>query len=399
MTLLQRIINGVKSEIWTAIEPIDGKKKWFNTGSANKRTAKAKARVYFDGLRQGRFDEVAALVKRKARVLTIGEFLETYEELCVQTSPTDTGVRHNSWIGYRMSLYTIVGQTLDPSFNNNRLRLKAKQRKARNHLVDKQPLTILTASLLRTYIKLMRSRATGTEDLATIKRSTHTRFINAKSLFAPKTYQVFSEEPHFITLPDIKGFTKYQVERGTAARYKAPKDKSLAARTQAAARNLKVTDPEAYKMYVLARNAGLRKSEIVNARVSWLGDHEVNIQSTHSYLTKNGHDRDIPLSPEVYQELLEMTEGLHEDDYIMCGSKTDRNRHAPDRLNKWLAALGWTKGLTGSNKKLHALRANYISHMVKVAGTVVAQHLAGHADYSTTDRHYADPDVKVAREG
>ncbi len=53
---------------------------------------------------------------------------------------------------------------------------------------------------------------------------------------------------------------------------------------------------------------------------------------------------------------------------------------------------------TTDGKKLHPLRANYISHMVKVAGTAVAQQLAGHADYSTTDRHYADPDVKVARE-
>ena len=395
MTLIQR----KGSDTWTAIEPIDGKKKWWNTGTANKRTAKARAKVYFDGLRQGKFDEIADLVKRKAKVLTIGEFLDLYEKLCVQKTATDTGVRKNSWIGYRMSLYTIVGQALDPSFNNNRLRLKAKQRKARNSLVDKQPLTILDAALIRKYIKLMRSRAKGTEDLVTIKRSTHTRFINAKSLFSAKTYQIFAEEPHCITLPGLKDFTKYQVERGGAVRFKAPKDKTLAGRTETAARDLKVDDPEAYKMYVLARNAGLRKSEIVNARISWLGDHEVNIQSTHDYLTKSGHDREMLLLPDIYEELLELTKGRNADDHILCGTKTDRVRHTPDRLNRWLADLGWTKKLTGSNKKLHALRANYISHMARVAGIHVAQHLAGHADYSTTDRYYADPDVKVAREG
>ncbi len=385
-------------DTYSARKKINGKWRWYQTNSSNKSTARARAKLYYDALVNKALEEVEILRNRRESVLTIGEFLGHYEKLCVQKSPTDTGVRHNSWIGYRMSLYTIVGQCLDPKFNNNRLRLKAKQRKARNELVDKQPLTILTPSLLRKYVKLMRSRAKGTEELTTIKRSSHTRVINAKALFAPKTYQIFAEEPHYITLPNLKEFMEYQVERGGASRYKAPKDKSLAGRTEAAARNLKTSDPEAYKMYVLARNAGLRKSEITNARLAWLGDHEINVQSTHDYVTKNGHDREIPLAPPVYEELLELTEGLNEDDHILCGTKTDRVRHTPDRLNKWLADLGWTRDKTGSGKKLHALRANYISHMVKVAGTAVAQHLAGHADYSTTDRHYADPDVKVARE-
>jgi len=123
------------------------------------------------------------------------------------------------------------------------------------------------------------------------------------------------------------------------------------------------------------------------------------VQSSGDYLTKSGHDRLIPLTTEVYQELLELTEGLNEDDYLLVGGKSDRERHTPGRLNEWLAALGWTSELTGSTKKLHALRANYISTICQIAGIHAAQHLAGHADYSTTDRHYADPNVKVTREG
>lgn len=389
MTLLQRTINGVKSEIWTAIEPIDGKKKWFNTGSANKRTARANAKLFYDGLRQGKIDEVAALVKRKAKVLTIGEFLEKYEELCVARNAWDSGVRRVTWTGYCSGLRMIVRHGLGMDFAN-------LKKRGRNALIDRQPLTVLTDGLVIRYINAMQAQAKGTQELATIKRSIYSRHLCAKSLFCPKTAQVFAAEN--ILLPNLSSFVNYRVERGTAVRFKAPKDKSLAARTEAAARDLKVADPEAFKMYLLARNAGLRKSEIVNARVSWLGDHEVNIQSTHSYLTKNGQDREMLLTPEIYAELLELTKERSVDEHILIGTQSDRVIHTPARLNKWLTELGWTRELTGSSKKLHALRANYISSMAKRHGILVAQHLAGHADYSTTDRYYADPDVKVARE-
>ena len=161
MTLIQR--NG--SDIWTAVEPIDGKKKWWNTGTPDKRTAKARARVYFDGLRRGKFDEVADLVRRKAKVLTIGEFLALYEKLCVKKSATDTGVRPRTWIGYRMSVRTVVGLVLDAGFNKNHRKLTIKKRKERNDLVDRQPLTVLDGTIVRRYIKLVRERAKGTEEL------------------------------------------------------------------------------------------------------------------------------------------------------------------------------------------------------------------------------------------
>lgn len=394
MTLIQRKDkHGKKSDTWSAVEPIDGKRKWWNTGTANKRTAKARAKVYFDGLRQGKFDEIADLVKRKAKVLTIGEFLDLYEKLCVKKNAWDSGIGHPTWIRYLSSLRLIVGNGL---LGNA---FPAMKKKDRERFFRRQPLTVLTDGLIINHVKVMRSRINGTEDLVSHKRTVYSQLRCAQSFFSPKTYQILGSDPHNITLPDLSAFKKYQVERGAAVRYKAPEDDSLEPRTNAAARQLKLDDPEAYKMYRLAHDAGLRKSEISAARISWLGDHKITVQSSGDYLTKSGHDRLIPLTTEVYQELLELTEGLNEDDYLLVGGKSDRERHTPGRLNEWLAALGWTSELTGSNKKLHALRANYISTICQIAGIHAAQHLAGHADYSTTDRHYADPNVKVTREG
>ena len=394
MTLIQR----KGSDIWTAVEPIDGKKKWWNTGTPDKRTAKARARVYFDGLRRGKFDEVADLVRRKAKVLSIGEFLDLYEKLCVKKSATDTGVRPRTWIGYRMSVRTVVGLVLDAGFNKNHRKLTIKKRKERNDLVDRPPLTVLDGTIVRRYIKLVRERAKGTEELKSLQRGIASRVIGAKAMFSPKTYQICAEEPHCITLPDLSDFMRFKVERGGGVRYKAPSDRTLGPRTFAASKQLKLDDPEAYKVFMLAYIGGLRKSEIENARVFWMGDHEIKIQSSGDYLTKNGHDREIPLPPDIFAEIMEMLDGMNQDDYILNGTMTDRVRKIPDRVNAWLTELGWTKENTGSAKKLHALRANYISTMAKHHGIHVAQHLAGHADYSTTDRHYADPDVKVARE-
>jgi integrase len=137
--------------------------------------------------------------------------------------------------------------------------------------------------------------------------------------------------------------------------------------------------------------AGLRKSEIANAKVFWLEDQLIHVQPDGEYDTKNSHEREVPINADTYRILLEVIGERGCDGYILTGHLTERTDNVFRRLNKWLADLGWTH----SDKRIHELRKWYGSQVARIGGLHAAQHLLGHMDYSTTDRYYADPGAKV----
>tara|TARA_R100000808_G_scaffold6651_1_gene19589 strand:+ start:4642 stop:5736 length:1095 start_codon:yes stop_codon:yes gene_type:complete len=359
MTLTKRN----NSKDYTAIESINGRRVWYATRTGDERTARKRARVYFDAVREENLAAVEALANKRKRVPTIGEVLENYERL--------SNVRRKSFLSNRASLRTIV-------------------REAMGKEPDNLPLTVLTGRLLSKFETLRWASANGdVNTLHRVKRTVHSTVRQAKSIFSSRMLQRYDDIG--MDIPDLTSFLERIVENGPRVRYKAPKDKGLAARTMKAAVELKQTDPQAYIAFLLASSAGLRRSEIANARMHWIEDHQIHVQPDGKYDTKNSHEREIPLATNIHQELVELTQGKSDDDYLLDGPALEREKSTPDRLNKWLAEQGWTH----TDKKMHELRKHYISQVSKIAGIHAAQHLAGHMDYSTTDRYYADPEIKV----
>tara|TARA_R100000808_G_C2148347_1_gene156480 strand:+ start:858 stop:1937 length:1080 start_codon:yes stop_codon:yes gene_type:complete len=355
MTLIKRNGN------WTAVESIAGKRRWYSTKTPNKKLAEKRAKVFYDALRAENLAAVDLLVNKKGN--TIPTFKELFEYLEEQS-----GCRKSTTIEYINCLKLIITET------------KGKY--------DEDANVILSGKIISDWEKLRHNQSKGVLGLHAAKRTVYSTVRKAKCVFTKKMLQRYLDAGMQI---DVKDFLARSVENGPSVRYKAPKDESLAARTFKASESLKDSDPNAFIAFTLAMQAGLRKSEIANAKVSWIEDHVVHVQPQEDYDTKNSHGREIPINPQCYSLLVSFLSNRKPDEYILEGNKTERTEDTFRRLNKWLADLGWTH----SNKRTHELRKWYGSQVAKLGGIHAAQHLLGHMDYSTTDRYYADPQANI----
>ena len=356
MTLITRNKN------YTAIESINGKRMWHSTKTPNRKLAEKRAKAYFDAIRADNLEAANLLTNRRGGATpTFKQLFEYYlEESVCRPATAQENVN---------CLKLILLETLG-SF-------------------DETAPVILGGKIVSEWEKIRHRRTKGILAMHSAKRTCFGTVRKAKSVFTKKMRQRYLDAGMRI---DVKDFLARSVENGPSIRYKAPKDQGLAPRTFKAAEQLKLDDPNAHLAFTIAMQAGLRKSEIANARVNWLEDHIIHVQPTADYDTKNSHEREVPLNPVTYELLTELLSGRNPDDYILTGGKSERTDGVFRRLNEWLADLGWTH----SNKRTHELRKWYGSQVARIGGIHAAQHLLGHMDYSTTDRYYADPGAKIA---
>ena len=366
MTLIQR---SKATGNWTAVESINGKRVWHNTQTPNRKLAEKRAKVFFDAKRADNLEAVDMLVNRRGGTIpTVKEATDYYLE--------EATCRKASAVENVNCLMLIL----------NELYVKGAENKK---------VSILKGKLISDWEKLRHSKIAGVKAMHSAKRTIFSTVRKAKSVFTKKMRQRFLDAGMHI---DVEEFLARSVENGPSVRYKAPKDKTLAPRTFKASEKLRREDPQAYIAFLLAMQAGLRKSEIANAKLNWIEDHNIHIQPTEDYDTKNSHEREVPINGDTYEALIELLgDKMSSDyanasgDYILDGNMTERTDKVFGGLNQWLADLGWTH----SNKRTHELRKWYGSTVAKLGGLHAAQHLLGHMDYSTTDRYYADPGAKV----
>lgn len=357
MTLIKR------NENFTAVEPIGGRRVWFATKTPNRRLAEKRAKAYFDAIRAENVKAANLLTNRiGGSVPTFKELFEYYED----QSPC----RPATVAEYINCLKLIIRETLGK--------------------YDEDAPVSLDGKIVSDFEKLRRDKAKGKSIKAqhSAKRNAFSLVRKAKAIFTKAMQKRYLDGGMHI---DVKEFLERPIANGPSVRYKAPKDKGLAARTFKASEQLRKDDPNAFIAFTLATQAGLRKSEIANAKVSWIEDHLIHIQPEGEFDTKNSLDREVPINAATYSTLIEFVAGVTEepkgaDDYILDGNPTERKENTFRRLNKWLAGLGWTH----SDKRTHELRKWYGSQVAKLGGIHAAQHLLGHMDYSTTDRYYAD---------
>lgn len=355
MTLIKR------NRKWTAVESINGKRVWHSTKTENKKLAEKRAKTFFDALRDDNLAAAELLMNRKGnQIPSFKDLFDFYRD--------ESGCRP---------------ATVTENINCLKLILRETQGG-----YDETASVILTGKIISDWERRRHKKAKGVIALHAAKRTVFSTARKAKSLFTKKMMQRYLDAGMRI---DVADFLARSVENGPSVRYKAPKDKSLAARTFKASEALKESDPNAYIAFTLAMQAGLRKSEIANARVHWIEDHIIHVQPTEDYDTKNSHGREIPINPACYELLSGMVADRPADEFILVGSATERTDAVFRRLSKWLADLGWTH----SQKRTHELRKWYGSQVAKLGGIHAAQHLLGHMDYSTTDRYYADPGADV----
>ncbi len=142
------------------------------------------------------------------------------------------------------------------------------------------------------------------------------------------------------------------------------------------------TDPD--RMLVRTTYAcGLRIGEVTRLRVA-------DIDSRRGVLVvrqgKGRKDRQVPLSPQLLQELRAYWRRYRPKDWLFPGVGSGGHRSIGGlqrRVTRAVRALGWNKHVS-----LHTLRHSYATHLLEAGVDVVTlQHLLGHNDLETTARY------------
>ncbi len=101
---------------------------------------------------------------------------------------------------------------------------------------------------------------------------------------------------------------------------------------------------------------------------------------------KGRKDRQVPLSPQLLQELRAYWRRYRPKDWLFPGVGSGGHRSIGGlqrRVTRAVRALGWNKRVS-----LHTLRHSYATHLLEAGVDVVTlQHLLGHNDLETTARY------------
>jgi site-specific recombinase XerD len=142
------------------------------------------------------------------------------------------------------------------------------------------------------------------------------------------------------------------------------------------------TDPD--RLMVRTTYAcGLRIGEVVRLRVAAIDSRR------GVFLVRQGKgrkDRQVPLSPQLLQELRAYWQRYRPRDWLFPGVGPHGHRSITAlqrRVTRAVRGLGWSKRVS-----LHTLRHSYATHLLEAGVDVVTvQHLLGHRDLQTTARY------------
>ncbi len=170
----------------------------------------------------------------------------------------------------------------------------------------------------------------------------------------------------------------------------------------ASARNeLKLNQPEVYKVFLLGLFAGMRRGEIDLAEWRMLDwkNNIIRLEETNwLHLKTQDSAGEIAIDEQVLRDLREF-KSSSKSPFIVSSDRPPRNDSARpyyrceqlfDRLNQWLRS----KGLS-SNKPLHELRKETGALIATEHGIYAASRFLRHSDITTTARHYADQKKRI----
>lgn len=243
--------------------------------------------------------------------------------------------------------------------------------------------------------QIMRLKKAGTSPLKKLQTGTsiNSTIRMAKALFAKN---VLKKLKGVLVLPDFVPFADCERQKHSDTTFK-PKFK-ISDLANSAATELKGTDLEAYKVFVLALIFGMRRNEI--DKIEWssflpdAGKFGVIRIETTDYLSAKTKDScaSLPISDASVKKLLSEWEAKRTGSFIIESDqqlKLDllyydlRCGKIFARLNKWLRSKG-----VANNKPLHALRKSYGSILNNEFGIHAAKVGLRHSNIQTTCAYY-----------
>jgi integrase len=329
----------------------------------------------------------------------------------LQAVDQSTDLRSRTFLNYANCLRTVAAEVfrVHPPKGKSKFDYRNGGNQEWRDRVDGIKLARLSSDLVISWQR-RRVAAAGKSEVAraSARRTCNSYVRCARSLFAPAILKNVKN----LEVPDPLPFAGVELLENGSMKYVS----RINAHTliAAAKSTLKPSDPEAYKAFLLALFAGMRKSEIDLAewRMADFGTNVIRLEETE-WLHLKTHDSagEITIDAEVGAEL-QSFKPLSNSKFIVSSTVVWKNgtkqltrtrkprndsprsyyRCEPvfQRLNEWLRSQG-----IAANKPLHELRKEVGAVVATTHGIYAASRYLRHADITTTARHYADQKERI----
>lgn len=360
-----------------------------SSGTANRKEAERRARLLMRALESERWEELQQAVEGvspRRTFATLGEVLERYLARDGARTVKEATARRNAG---DLCLVAAHGLDLWGEAPAGLRGVPAGSRVPDRGRIEALSCSVLDAALVRRYFA---ARQGGELDVS--RRTRGNRAINstlrhARDVFSKRSRSYLLDG---LPLPELGGFLTEPLLPEADLFAEAWPAGAFAAMC-AAADALPPGDPLGIVNLAL-RQTGLRTSELLAARRSWLIEEGgrrflwVRDREDEGYATKGVRPRKVPLSPELGDYLA----GLEPGAPLVPGSDPGNLvRKAHNRFVKtFIGGIG-DRGSQGN----HRLRDHVASVLYTLAGEQVAASALGHVSSLTTVRHYADRIIEV----
>lgn len=369
-----------------------GRREFFPLSTPNVKVAAPKAAaIYRDVVATG---WGKALAKHKpdtfkAKGCTVGDLIAAVSELA--TCRPDT-LRGNVST-FRRIVADVEGIKADAA----RFARCGDGRAAWLAALDSVPLAKLTPDRVEAWKLRFVSQASGDEIKSRAARnSANTMLRQGKSLFTKRLRHFFAQR---LELPSRLPFDGVAPFPRQSMRYASTMD--VHALLTAATGKLAVTDPEAFKAFLLCLFGGLRRNECDKLRWSSLdftaGAIRIEAHSDFSAKCETSL-ADVPIDPEVCALLQGLRAKEPKAEYVLQGeaSKVNTSYRAYRATETFARLATWLRsnGVTG-RAPLHTLRKEAGSLVCAKAGLFAASRFLRHADVAITAQHYTAQKERV----
>jgi integrase len=388
----------LESSIWSVRLQYDNGRTTFPLETSNKEAAAARARDIYLFLRTNGWkatlrefkgdisstaptpDAVSAKANSDA---TLGEFLAELK--------TVADLKPKTLQSYVIAFRTIVSQIFGIDGGNARFDYAGGGREKWIAKVHAVKLADITPARVQKWKRDFLARA-GSDPVKvrSAKTSVNSLIRRSKSLFAPDATKHLAA----VALPSVLPFAGVSFEPRVSQRYQSAIE--LPALIAAARKELQSTEPELFKVFVLATFCGLRRLEI--DRLSWGAFHFdaglLRIQATKHFSPKSEDSiGDVPLEPELV-ELFRAYRAKATGEFVIESKNLPRLNATFEYYrceSVFESLIDWlrTKGVH-TKTPLHTLRKEFGSLVNQRHGIHAASLALRHANIGVTALHYVD---------
>jgi integrase len=367
---------------------VRGHKTHFTLGTANKKTAAAKAAEIYTFVQshgwEAAMDRYKPKPKKKDKVTTVGQFIETASQIST--------ARTQSLNAYAKSFRKIVSDIKDIPGAGKFIGCGDSPREWRDK-VDAVELAAITPAEVTAW-KNKRLREAEGDPLA--KRRTvvtvNSLIRNAKALFGKKILPFVGQT---LTLPSPLPFDGVSMEKGLSMRYVSKIDPyAILAKAK---EDMAESNPEGFKVMILALVCGMRRSEIDNLlwRAFDFPGSAIRVESSEFHELKSEDSAGVIDLDADTLALFRGYRAKHPTSTFVIESPHPHRKASSARYYRcnavfktvleWLRAQG-----VETSKPLHTLRKEIGSVIASEHGIFEASRYLRHSDIRITSAIYAD---------